>query len=176
MKKRLSALLAAVLASLALWFAPKLSPAPTPTTPPEASPTPSQAPPEPSPAPLPTPPLAYLCKLPPAEGPSVCNEKPSDPQDYPRFQDPLMSAQDSADENGFVKNGKVIDEAAYTNEVVRILRVSGYCAINGRQAGHTSDDEVWIKDSNAFSEHYDIVTGAGEPWTKYASICRQAKF
>lgn len=160
------------LAALGLWFGrPPVTNPPTPTETPSPTPVPS-----PSPAPLPTPPLAYLCKLPPQTEPSKCVENPIDDVDRPFFMEALMSAQDSAEENGFIKNGLVVDEVAYMNEVVRILRVSGYCAINGREGGHTSDDEVWIKNENSFSEHYDILTAAGAPWTKYAAICRHAKF
>ena len=79
-----------------------------------------------------------------------------------------MYAQDVAEENGFVKDGLV--QPGYLNEVVRLLRVTGYCANAGQE------DEVWVKNSNAFSEHYDIITSKNEPWTKYAAICRPAKF
>lgn len=179
----LLAILAAILAYITGKppVAPNPTPSPTPTASATATVSPTVAPtaiPTPSLAetPAPTPPLEYLCKLPPVVGESVCNEKPTEPEDHPTFMDAVMSAQDSAEENGFVKDGKVTNEVGYTNEVVRILRVSGYCAINGRQGGHTSDDEVWVKNSNSFSEHYDIVTARREPWTNYAAICRKAKF
>lgn len=177
MKKKFSAGLAAFFAFLAYWIVNipdgGQKPTPTPTATATATPEPS---PSPSLTPLPTPPLAYLCKLPPQTLPSTCIDNPSDDQDRPWFMDALMSAQDSAEENGFVKDGLVVDDVAYMNEVVRILRVSGYCAMNGREGGHTSDDEVWIRNSGSFSENYDIITSRHEPWTKYAAKCVPSKF
>jgi hypothetical protein len=86
--------------------------------------------------------------------------------------DAVRTAQDQAEANGFVKDGLVVPTIrAYTSEVVRLLRVSGYCATN-----EIIEDEVAIKNSNAFSEAYDIVTSKSEPWTKFSAICRPSRF
>jgi len=169
-KKRLAAFFAAILAAIGLWTKPKPpQPLPGPSPTPEASASPSASP---GVSPLPTPPLAYLCQLEPSQEPMVCTENPSDPPDYPQFQDAVMSAQDMAEENGFVKDGLVRPSTrAYTSEVTRLLRVMGYCATN-----ELLEDEVMVKNSNSFSESYDIVTSHGQPWTKYAAICRHARF
>lgn len=173
MKKKLSALLLAVIAALGIYVRPKPpvplpEPSPTPTA--TAAPTAS---PEPSSSVLPTPPLAYLCGLPETGGTGECIEKPITPSN---FREMVSWAQKRAAENGFVKDGKVTNEDAYTNEVVRLIRVDGYCAINGRQGGHTSGDEAWVKDSNGFSEHMDIVSSDGSPILIYAARCVPAKF
>ena len=79
-------------------------------------------------------------------------------------------AQINAGENGFIVDGKVESPAIYTAEVARILRTNGYCAIS-------DNDEVLVKDSNDFSEHFDLVIGgSNEVWQKMAAKCRPAFF
>lgn len=180
-KKQLSGFFASVLALLAAWRIYRPSPGPSPTPGPTpvatASPEPSSSPtPAPSASPepsaLPTPPGAALCRLPPSNG--GCD---FDLNGRGEYGEAVFMAQEQAKDNGFlVPGGKVKDEALYTNEVARLLRLEGYCAINGREGGHTSDDEVWVKFSNQFSLHYDIIRSDGEPILIYAARCTPAKF
>lgn len=73
--------------------------------------------------------------------------------------------------DGYVhESGKVRNELEYTRAVIANIRKLGYCS-DSKLA-----DEVWVKDSNTFSEHYDIVTGDGYIWNHYAARCAPAKF
>lgn len=147
---------------------PVQTPSPGPTATPTALPTPS---PEPTATPTPE---APRCNLPPSTS-SKCEEH--NPVGDPELTRAVIEAQAQAAKNGYVdKDGIVIGEAAYSNEVARLVRAKGYCAINGRLGGHTSDDEIWQKANNAKSYHYDIVTGEGRVWTKLAATCEQAAF
>lgn len=142
---------------------PQPNPTPTATATPEPTPT---ALPTPPPAATPTPsPEPPRCVLPPSDG--ICEDRPTS---TPRFIDVVLAAQSEAAQNGFVENGKVKDEIAYTTEVSRLIRLKGFCSINGLA------DEVWVKDSNGFSEHYDVVISTGDVWTHYAARCAPAKF
>jgi hypothetical protein len=169
MKKKLAGWLTAIIAAVAIYFAPK-PPKPTPT--PTPSPAPSSTVAEPSPTILPTPPPVSspeACILPPSSAPqSGCVD---DPQTPSKFESAVAEAQKQAEANGFVVDGKVTSEAGYTAEVARILRSKGICATN-----ESLVDEVWSKDSNGFSDHWDIVTAGGTPWRKLAARCVPAKF
>ena len=92
------------------------------------------------------------------------------------FEYAVIDAQSSIGKSFIDQNGRVSNEKSYTDEIARLIRKTGLCAINGRLGGHTSDDEVWIKRTNAMSEHYDIVTGDGYAWRKNTAICINAKF
>lgn len=149
---------------------PAPSPTPTPAPTIEPSPTPS---PSPEPSPLPTPPPAASPTPTPAsclwpQGPfTSCEHVPADPSP---LRDAVASAQSEAAKS-FVVNGKVTSERAYTDEVARVLLSRGFCAINGRQGGHTSDDEVWVR-LGGESHNFDIVTGDGAPWLRLEARCR----
>ena len=168
----LLAILAAILAYITGKAPVDPNPTPSPTPTPSATATAPVVPtalPIPSPAATPTPtPQPNLCALPPSVGPA-CEYKPSDEAQY---RDAVSAAQDTAAQNGFVtESGKVVGERRYTDEVVRILISRGYCATNGLP------DEVWVKkDTNAFSEHYDIVTSSNDVWQHFAAKCRPAHF
>lgn len=148
-------------------------PAPSPTPVATASPEPTSEPTAlPTPTTFPTPTGTDLCRLPPSNG--GCD---FDLNGRGEYGEAVFMAQEQAKDNGYlVPGGKVKDEALYTNEVARLLRMDGYCAINGREGGHTSDDEVWVKFSNQFSLHYDIIRSDGEPILIYAARCTPAKF
>jgi hypothetical protein len=166
---RFVAFFLALMASWGLWTSqvpePPLTPTPTASVTPVSTVEPT-VPPTPSPAQTPTP----GCALGPSTG--RCEDRPSDAS---WFIEAVSHAQEHAAIR-FVRDGHVINEAQYTNEVARLLREQGYCAINGHEAGHTSDDEVWVKNVNQRSEHFDIVTGDGSPWTHYAAKCVPAAF
>lgn len=157
---------------------PVPTPSPTPEPSPTATSTPAPTPtamPTPSPVATPTPtPESPRCDLPPSTG--RCEDRPSDTS---HFVHAVIEAQEGAAAAGFVKNGKVVNEKAYIGEVVRRLRAnSGLCAINGREGGHTSDDEVWVRSmrDRSRSEHFDIIISDGAPWTHYAARCFPAAF
>lgn len=148
---------------------PTPSPSPTPSASAEPTVLPTALPtPSPAATPTPTPSPAPACALPPSQGPA-CEDNPTDAAQY---RDAVTAAQDTAAKNGFVtESGKVVGERRYTDEVVRILISRGYCATNGLP------DEVWVKrDTNAFSEHYDIVTSSNDVWQHFAAKCRPAHF
>ena len=67
--------------------------------------------------------------------------------------------------------GVVRSEDAYVQEVARVLRTRGLCAVQGGPK-----DEVAVKSTNDFNDQYDIVLGSGQPWTSYQVTCRPARF
>lgn len=180
--KTLSAIFASILSLLAAWGIYKPTPVPSPTPSPTATATATPEPtstatpiasPLPTPSVRPTPPGAATCRLPPSSGGCDFDGLVGRGE----FGEAVFMAQEQAKDNGYlVPGGQVKDEALYTNEVARLLRLDGYCAINGREGGHTSSDEVWLKFSNQFSLHYDIIRADGIPILIYAARCTPAKF
>lgn len=66
----------------------------------------------------------------------------------------------------------VRDVDRYHDEVVKVLRETGLCAI-------FDGEEVAVKNTNDFSDQYDIITAAGfVRWGDgaYAATCRPARF
>ena len=141
------------------------SPTPEPTQ--EPSQTPEVTPtafPEPSPAAT-----VQMCDLPPSSAlQESCEDRPSE---EPKFWEDVTEAQRLAAANGYTVGSDVVNEVLYTTEVARILRSMGLCA-----SSQVLPDEVWVKDSNDFSEHFDIVTSEGKVWQQYAAKCSPAKF
>jgi len=134
---------------------------PTPTPTPSATPT-STVTPSPSPSASPS----FECVLPPSDGTCVDN-----PKSAPVFRDAVYHAQDLAAIAGYVRDdGTVTDELEYTAAVAKNLRKAGFCATNGLA------DEVWVKNANGFSEHYDIVRSDRMIMNLYAAKCTPAKF
>ena len=131
-------LVLAILAILGIWSPSPVPPQPTPTPTPEATPTPA-------PSILPTPELPWLCKLPASTGTCV----------YPpviaeQFRHAVEEAQAMVPNEFYDVDGKVKDEHRYVLEVVRWLRVAGYCAIQNP----TVVDEVGLKNENAFKKSF----------------------
>lgn len=158
---------------------PPATPTPPPSPTVEATPTPSPEPtvfPTPSPAATPTPspvpdPCAAL-----AASTGHCEENPTTPS---LFMHIVKEAQHEAEDAGVSVSGKIADEVAYLKFVSERMKHKGICAINGRQGGHTSDDELWVKLTNAESEHFDLIAGdegARYAWIKYMVRCRGAAF
>ena len=169
-KKWLSGLAAALVSLLTAWGVYKPAPNPVPTPNPTATVAPSVEP-SPTAAPTSTPNKSECIKS------IEISQCEFNPEEFGEFKRALIVAQEIAKDNGYLTpDGRVKDETLYTNEVARLLKVSGYCAINGRDGGHTSDDEVWIKLSNPFSEHYDIIRSDGYPIALFAARCVSAKF
>ena len=158
------ALVVSILIALGLWAPSPVPPQPTPSPTATATPEPTV---EPTALPTP-PPVVEACQLPPSTGKCVFP-----PTVHPRFTHAVEDAQASVPERFFDVDGRVLDEGEYVLEVARRLRVtSGLCAIQGTSVF----DEVWVKDSNGFSEHWDIVRADGHPITLYAARCAPAAF
>jgi hypothetical protein len=64
----------------------------------------------------------------------------------------------------------VVKHAEYMNGVVANLRSYGLCAIVD------SEDEIAVKNSNAFSDQYDILLSTGNVRRAYTATCRPAWF
>lgn len=154
---------------MALYACPIYHPVPdsSPTPAPTASETPQVTPsalPEPSVAPT-----VQVCDLPPSSAPQAACE--IEPGSESEFWESLSESQRLAEANGYSVGGHVVSEAGYTSEVARMLRSMGLCATN-----EGLPDEVWIKSSNEFSEHFDVVTSGGEVWQEYSARCSPAKW
>ena len=161
MKKLLLAVLVGAVLACGWFDLPDPPPAPTPT----ATPTPT---PEPTPTPTPAPPE---CPLAPSEETS-CEFRPAGLE----FRTQVLQAQAEA-EAGFVENGIVKDEREYTREVARLLKFKALCAISGADIAGKPPDEVWVKDMNDFSAHWDLVRGGtNEVLTLDAARCFPAAF
>jgi hypothetical protein len=122
--------------------------------------------PTPTPAPTPTP---VSCTISPTLPASFrCAAEPP-----PRFEAIVVAAQDQVRRehpDAFDGQGKVISQNTYTGYVAQTLRAQGHCAIGG------TDDEISIKETNDWSELYDLVTSNRDTWTGYINTCRPSLF
>lgn len=122
----------------------------------------------PTPAPSPSPTAAaFVCNIHGVPDPFRCAAEPP-----PRFQAIVIAAQDQVRRQHpeiFDSAGHV-NQTIYTGWVAQTLKANGYCAIGG------TDDEISIKDSEAASELYDLVTGNGDTWNNYVFTCRPSLF
>ncbi len=153
------------------------NPIPTPTPAPGGSGSPS---PQPSPSATASP-SASSCRLttmPECGGPEDpagvfgCCTKEADS----RFLGIVDAAieQIQREQPNLFSGSRVLNPTAYVQGVARILeqRNPGFCA---RQGG--PEDEVAVKNSNGFSEQFDILFAAGSVRTGgYTVTCRPARF
>ena len=150
----------------------------TPTPPPAAAPTPHPAPANPTPAPTPNPPSSRSCAI--GAGNGSGNNCPFE---RARFQEDVERAIDNVLRNNpslfdmrdsrcpqgcpFVRNAD-----GYWNAVTSEMRRLGYCATN-------DGEELAVKNSNAFNDQYDIISGDGyvrRGTGSYRSTCYPAWF
>lgn len=138
-------------------------PPPAPAPPPAA---PAPAPPGPAPAPAP-PPSGGSCSLPPGGGPGT-----NCPVESPSFQAEVEAAiAQLMQQRPDIFNGTaVVKHSEYMNGVVANLRSRGLCAIVD------SDDEIAVKNTNVFSDQYDILLSSGHVRRAYTATCRPAWF
>ena len=83
-------------------------------------------------------------------------------------------AQDEADGHSelFDASGRVISEEAYTDVLVRYLRLHGVCATQGGPS-----DEIGVKNTNQQNEQFDVVFGNMKPRRGgYVALCKPARF
>jgi hypothetical protein len=146
-------------------------PTPPPATQPPApapAPAPTGAPPAPAPAP---PPSGGSCSLPPGNGPGT-----NCPVEGPSFQSEVESAINQLifERPDIFSGGgpapQVLKHSEYMNGVVANLRARGLCAIVD------SDDEIAVKNTNAFNDQYDILLSTGQVRRAYTATCRPAWF
>jgi hypothetical protein len=148
--------------------------APPPTQPP--APAPQNPGPTPNPGatpgpPPPPPPPSGSCSLPPGGGAGV-----NCPVEGPSFQGDVEAAINQLIQQRpdiFSGGGSapfVVKHSEYMNGVVANLRNRGLCAIVD------SDDEIAVKNTNAFSDQYDILLSTGQVRRAYTATCRPAWF
>jgi hypothetical protein len=150
------------------------TPKPTPT--PAATPTPAPAP-TPSPSPTPPAPGGGSCSL-PASSPSnpICTDEKA------RLLDAVEKAITQATQSRpdiFDFNDKKCDNCyyvkdvnAYLSEMVKKLNAQSVCAM-------WDGEEMAVKDSNAFSEQYDILLASNHMRRgtgSYRGVCKPALF
>jgi hypothetical protein len=81
-------------------------------------------------------------------------------------------AQIQREQPNLFSGDRVLNPNAYVQGVARILETRGFCA---RQGG--PEDEVAVKNSNGFSEQFDILFSSGIVRTGgYTVTCRPARF
>lgn len=104
----------------------------------------------------------YGCGLPRGTGLGRDCQKES-----PEFMDAMNAAIDRVlDEHPeFFAGG--INVGAYMDDVVENLRRAGFCALN-------DGEEIAVKNSNDFSEQYDIISSGGNVLRAYMATCRPA--
>jgi hypothetical protein len=150
--------------------APPPTQAPAPPSQPGPAPTPGANPPPP-PAQPPPPPSGGSCSLPPGNGPGV-----NCPAESPSFQGEVESSINQLIQqrpdifSGGGSAPHVVKHSEYMNGVVANLRARGLCAIVD------SDDEIAVKNTNAFSDQYDILLSTGQVRRAYTATCRPAWF
>lgn len=158
------------------------APVPTPANPapapsPVATPTPSNPAPAPAPTPTPSnpPPVQGSCS--PGNGsgqncsmtsPSFLNQVMAAIDQVGREVPSLFNFNDQRGDKGWY----VKDETRFHQEVVRVLRSYGLCAI-------FDGEEIAVKTSNAFSDQYDIILASGHVRRgsgSYRATCSPAWF
>ncbi len=155
---------------------PVVAPAPTPSPSPSATPTPGPSP-SPSPSPTPTPIPDASCGLGPSNpsNPS-CTDDAS--QLWSTVDAALTAAVNRRPDLFNLRDKKcdncyrVLDVGGYIVEVQRQLTALGVCA-------HYDGEEMAVKESNAFSEQYDILTADNymrRGAANYRGVCRPAVF
>jgi hypothetical protein len=70
---------------------------------------------------------------------------------------------------GTSEGWKIIDAEKYHNGVVDKLRAAGYCA-------WWDSEDIQVKNSNLFSEHWDIYKAEGFRIQLFTGTCRDAAF
>lgn len=118
----------------------------------------------PSAPPTPAPPVEiYGCGLPRGTGTGRSCGRES-----PQFMDAINAAIDKAiDEHPELFRDLLQTGGEYMDAVVENLRRAGYCALN-------DGEEIAIKNSNDFSEQYDILSAGGHVLRAYMVTCRPA--
>ncbi len=151
---------------------PVIRPTPAPTPTPEPTPTPG-----PTPTPSPTPTPGPSCNL-PASNPSspVCTD---DPNHLLAYVEAAITATTEQHPELFDFNDKKCEDC------YKVLDIDGYIAEVQRQLsglGVCSDwdgEEIAAKNSNDFSEQYDILLSSGHirrGTGSYRGVCRPAIF
>jgi hypothetical protein len=152
---------AALLALLALNVCGSSSSSNGPTTPPVATPTPT-----PIPTPTPVPPLSASCaKLPNGDPNASCQPESAN------FMDEVSGAIDTlqAQHPEIFAGDVVLNVGAYYVGVIRNLDQAGLC-------GMFDGEELNVKQTNAYSDTYDILTARSEVRRKYLGTCTPAVF
>ncbi len=161
--------------SLAPISIPVIRPEPTPTPTPAPTPTPT---PGPTPTPDPTPTPGPSCNL-PASNPSspVCTD---DPQHLLGYVEAAITAATQAKPSLFDLNDSKCNEGCY-----RVLDIDGYIAEVRRQlsfqgiCSHWDGEEIAAKNTNNYSEQYDILLASGHIRRgagSYRGVCSPAVF
>lgn len=150
-----------------------IPPPPEPTPAPKPTPNPSPATPEPPPLP----PIA--CKLPsrpecgapgPEAGPWGCCSREGREDNYLEAVEEAI-AFTRTDKPSLFDGNRIVNTDAYRMAVVTYLRLHGYCAALGGP-----EDEIAVKQTNDFSEQYDIIIGDNQIGAFQAVVCKPARF
>jgi len=147
---------------------------PTPAPTPKPTPTPTPAP---TPAPTTQPPEASSCSLPPSSPSSpTCTDDPA--QLYARV-DAALTAVTNTRPDLFDLNNKVCDNCyyvlnvnGYVRQVQNELAAQGICSF-------WDGEELAVKNSNQFSEQYDILLASGHMRRgpgSYRGVCKPSWF
>jgi hypothetical protein len=90
------------------------------------------------------------------------------PKAAPQFMDAVNAAIDKAmEERPELFRNLLATGGEYMDEVVENLRRAGYCALN-------DGEEIAVKNSNDFSEQYDILSSGGHVLRAYMVTCYPA--
>jgi hypothetical protein len=146
-------------------------PSSTASTPsPGAAATPSA--PSATPAPLSL--LPASCRnIPVASGtPAGCHQEPSDflravTDAVSAAQNALVTDPDTKEVYALVRNNVIESPSTYLKMIVDSLDKQGLCAVY-------DGEELNVRNSVAYNEHFDIITGTGGSWTRYMSTCSPA--
>jgi hypothetical protein len=90
------------------------------------------------------------------------------PKAAPQFMDAVNAAIDKTiDEHPELFADLLANSGAYMDEVVENLRRAGFCALN-------DGEEIALKNSNDFSEQYDVLSSGGHVLRAYMVTCYPA--
>ena len=149
---------------------PPAAPSATSSTPAATTGTPAT----PTPSPGPTSSLPASCRaLTPAIGTAAgCHQEASD--FLRQVSDAVSAAQgatvvdpDSKEAYILLQGGLIQSPSAYLKIIIDTLDRQGLCAVY-------DGEELNVRNSSAYNEHFDIITSSGGSWTRYMSTCSPA--
>lgn len=148
------------------------TPAASPSAP--STPVTASTPTAPAPTPAPAASLPSSCRgIPAAIGTDRgCHLEASDflravTEGVSAAQNATVVDPDSKETYALVQNGLIQSPSVYLKVIIDTLDRQGLCAVyNG--------EEIDVRNSNAYNEHFDVITSSGGSWIKYMSTCSPA--
>lgn len=145
-----------------------------PSTPSSGVPSATPTPAAPAPTPAPTSSLPVSCRnIPVAIGTAAgCHQEAPDflkamTEAVGAAQNAVVVDPDTRESYALVQDGLIQSPNAYLKLISDTLDKQGLCAVY-------DGEEMNVRNTNAYDEHFDIITSRGASWIKYMSTCSPA--